>query len=118
MRLECRQPMRSDVVTATTKQEYPYRDTIAEIERMGNCILDCTGHEFVRAVVGSFQSTTRPFPSSHSMLITLPCYVRTVVSFPLPRLFLSVMMVDYCHSSARNNAFSTPLQARTSHQSV
>jgi len=55
---------------------------------MGNCILDCTGHESVRAVVGSSMSTTRAFCASLRMLITLPCYVRTLLSFPLPRLFL------------------------------
>jgi hypothetical protein len=80
--------MRSDVVTVTAIQDYPYSDTIAGIERMGNCILDRTGHEFVRAVVGSSMSTTRAFCASLRMLITLPCYVRTLLSFPLPRLFL------------------------------
>jgi hypothetical protein len=88
MRLVYRQAVRSDVVTVTAIQEYPYKDTIAGIERMGNCILDCTGHEFVRPVVGSSMSTTRAFCVSLRMLITLPCYVRNPFSFPLPRPFL------------------------------
>lgn len=90
MRLVYRQAVRSDVATVTTIEEYPYRDTIARIERMGNYILDCTGHEFVRAVVVSTctMSTTRAFRASLRMLVTLPCFVRTLLSFPLPRLFL------------------------------
>jgi len=86
MRLVYRQAVRSDVVSVTAIQEYPYRDTIAGIERMGNCILDCTEHEFVRAVVGS-STATRAFCASLRMLITLPCYIRTLLSFPLPHLF-------------------------------
>jgi hypothetical protein len=46
---------------------------MARIQRMGNCILDCTEHEFVQAVVGSSMSTTRAFRASLRMLITLPC---------------------------------------------
>jgi len=87
MRLVYRQAVRSDVVTVTATQEYPYTDTIAGLERMGNCILDCIGHEFVRDVVGSSMSTTRAFCGSLRMLITLPCYVRILLSFPLRRLF-------------------------------
>jgi len=107
MRLVYRQPVRSDVVTVTATREYPYTDTIAGLERMGNCILDCIGHEFVRAVVGSTMSTTRAFCASLRMLITLPCYVRTVLSFPLRSLFFfSIMTEDYCHSRTRNTAGS------------
>jgi len=46
MRLVYRQTVRSVVATVTTIEGYPYRDTVARIEKMGNCILDCTGHEF------------------------------------------------------------------------
>jgi len=94
MRLVYRQAVRSDVVTVTATQEYPYTDTIAGLQRMGNCILDCIEHEFVRDVVGSSMSTTRAFCGSLRMLITLPCYVRTLFSFPLRRLFFLSLSRD------------------------